>query len=91
MRTRCPGIDNIEGNASLLLEEEPHHHSLSINLMNPNTQLPHLSRLEGYKYTGFNPTPINPNIDSYMRVSQTDALAALEDLKKPHIPVTSHL
>ena len=78
-------INNIEENGRSL-EEEPHRHSLSINSMHPDSHwhLPQPSPLKGYEYTEFNPTPVNPNsrrVDS-MWVSQADALAALEDLKK---------
>src|SRR5271168_2993190 len=77
-------IDNIQENGRLL-EEESHQPSQSINPMRPNTHVPPPGPLKGYEYTKFNPTPINPNspgVNSYMCVSQADALAALEDLKK---------
>ena len=79
-------IDNIEEDGRSVEEEEPHQHLLSINPLHLNTLLPQpAGPLKGYEYTEFNPTPINPNlpgVNSYMRMSQGDALAALEDLKK---------
>ena len=83
-------INNIEENWRLLEVEPPHQHSLSTNPLHPNTHLPQSGALQGYEYTEFNPTPINPNsprVDFHMCVSQDDALTALEDFKKimsPH-------
>jgi hypothetical protein len=70
------GIDNIEMNGRDLENDQndsliPHLHNLQ-----PSTATP----LKGYEYTQFNPTPINHNSGT-MRVSQSDALAALEELK----------
>jgi hypothetical protein len=47
-----------------------------------NISLPEPGLLKGYEYTEFKPTSTNPIIDQFICPSQSDALSALEDLKK---------
>lgn len=78
-------IDNVEANGRELETEETHHSLPSVKSPCRNTHFPEPGPLKGYEYTKFNPTPINPNspeADSYMRISQIDAIKALGDLKK---------
>ena len=79
-------IDSLEDNGRALEDEEIHHSPPPINLN--LLQGAHL--IEGYEYTPFNPSNYNNNLsgtNAYMRISQDNAIKALDGLKnvlRPH-------
>ena len=82
-------IENLDTSGQALEHEEFSLFRWPIDAPNPldHQHIPSeagSSTLKGYEYTTFNPTPNNhssPGTNSYMLVTQPDALRALEDLK----------
>ena len=70
-------IENLTDNGRALEDEEIHHSTPLIN-SNPHQGV----HLEGYEYTQFNPTNYHGNSSAHMRVSQNDAVKALEGLQR---------
>jgi hypothetical protein len=76
-------INNIEESGRVLDCLETPRPFAPINPL-PSVHLLEPGPLQGYKYMEFRPTPINQSspVDTHMSPTQSDALAALKDLKK---------
>lgn len=76
-------IDNMEESGTGRPLESPQHLAHINSFPSRGVHLPELGPLKGYNYAEFMPTPINQSSSAgvHMYPSQSDALAALKDLK----------